>query len=183
MMVDFQAKSSHSNNPIDALARDHVIHTRLCDWLEEIADGLPNQINQDLCAKVSAALKSELRLHHDDEEKGLFPLLRKQAATEPGLFEIINHLTHEHEADESFAVDLIEDLDGMAAGEYPKNPDMFGYMLRGFFEGYRRHIAWENTVLLPLARRCLGPGDLKQLSTCMKQNRVATQVQLCKNAG
>ena len=33
-------------------------------------------------------------------------------------------------------------------------------MLRGFFEHQRRHIEWENRVLLPLARQTLTRADL-----------------------
>ena len=48
---------------------------------------------------------------------------------------------------------------------------MLGYMLRGFFERYRRHIHWENTLVMPLARLRLTPGDLEDLSALMESSR------------
>jgi len=59
----------------------------------------------------------------------------------------------------------------LASGRKLDNPDMCGYMMRGFFESYRRHIRWEQTVLLPLARRRLRHGDLTALAQVMSGNR------------
>jgi hypothetical protein len=47
---------------------------------------------------------------------------------------------------------------------------MLGYMLRGFFEQQRRHIEWENRVLLPLARRTLTKADLVELQDWIMQS-------------
>ena len=53
----------------------------------------------------------------------------------------------------------------------PDNPDMLGYMLRGFFETQRRHVAWENAVVMPLAYARLTQDDLRELSRVMLDNR------------
>jgi len=162
---------SPEDNPLDIIDRDHALHEQLCDSLEEIADNLPNKVDPHLCAAAAATLRAELRLHHLDEERGLFPLLAKHTEAVAGLSEIVKHLTQEHESDEGFAGELVEGLDRMAAGTPPDNPDMMGYMLRGFFEGYRRHIAWESAVVMPLARRYLDSQDLRILSQHMAENR------------
>ena len=47
------------------------------------------------------------------------------------------------------------------------NPNMVGYMLRSFFESYRRHIHWENAVVLPLARSRLTEEDVEELEQAM----------------
>lgn len=44
-------------------------------------------------------------------------------------------------------------------------------MLRGFFERYRRHIHWENQLVMPLARLRLTREDLDQLQATMNENR------------
>jgi hypothetical protein len=44
-------------------------------------------------------------------------------------------------------------------------------MLRGFFERYRRHVQWENTLVMPLARLRLTRDDLAALQAQMNQNR------------
>jgi hemerythrin-like domain-containing protein len=45
-------------------------------------------------------------------------------------------------------------------------------MLRSFFESYRRHIHWENAVVLPLARSRLNAEDLVRLEQAMYENRL-----------
>ena len=44
-------------------------------------------------------------------------------------------------------------------------------MLRGFFERYRRHVQWENTLVMPLARLRLTRDDLDTLQAQMNENR------------
>ena len=48
---------------------------------------------------------------------------------------------------------------------------MVGYMLRSFFESYRRHIHWENAVVLPLARARLTREDIEELGAAMSRHR------------
>ena len=48
---------------------------------------------------------------------------------------------------------------------------MVGYMLRSFFESYRRHIHWENVVVLPLARARLTREDIEELGAAMSRHR------------
>lgn len=50
----------------------------------------------------------------------------------------------------------------IAEGAVP-NADMLGYMLRGYFESQRRHIAWEDRVVLPAARSVLNAQDLARI--------------------
>ncbi|MBN9246319.1 MAG: hypothetical protein J0I81_02505, partial [Hyphomicrobium sp.] len=45
----------------------------------------------------------------------------------------------------------------------PRNPETLGYILRGYFESQRRHIAWEDSVVLPAARKALTVEDLARL--------------------
>jgi hemerythrin-like domain-containing protein len=66
----------------------------------------------------------------------------------------------------------LESLDALSRGARLKNPDMVGYMLRSFFESYRRHIHWENAVVLPLARSRLSAEDLLRLEEAMNENRL-----------
>jgi hemerythrin-like domain-containing protein len=48
---------------------------------------------------------------------------------------------------------------------------MVGYMLRSFFESYRRHIHWESAVVLPWARSRLTEEDMEELEQAMSHNR------------
>ena len=158
-------------DPIDFLAHEHARQEWLCDVLETIADGLPGTLECALAAMVADALKVDVPLHHQDEEQGLFPLLAERAAPEDNVEAMIRQLNREHLADDTYSTDLIDLLDALAVGQIPLNPEMAGYMIRGFFESYRRHIAFENIVILPLARVRLTQGDLQKLLACIQSRR------------
>ncbi|NNE22500.1 MAG: hemerythrin domain-containing protein [Rhizobiales bacterium] len=159
------------SSPIDALELTHSQHAELCNILEQIADSLPDEVEPPKCRQARDCLLWEVPLHHKDEEEGLFPLLEKRALPEDNIVEHLAQLSLEHATDESFADELSEHLEHLSNGEKPLNPNMLGYMLRGFFESYRRHLHWENSVLLPLARKRLTPTDLKTLRDVMIDNR------------
>lgn len=158
-------------NPLDLIEHDHARQAGLCDILEQIADGLPADVDRRRCREAASALRYDLPLHHLDEEEGLFPLLRKHAAQSGKLAVITARLASEHSADESFAEELTEALEALSASGTAANPEALGYMLRGFFESYRRHILWETEILLPLARQTLTREDLDELSARMASHR------------
>jgi hemerythrin-like domain-containing protein len=163
--------SSLARNPLDMIASDHAIQVQMCDAMERIADGLPDEVDRRLCAKVASCLEFDLPLHHHDEEHGLFPLLKQRALPEDGVDKILDRLTAEHSSDNDFASEIAEALETLAQGGRPENPEMLGYMLRGFFERYRRHVHWENTLVMPLARLRLTREDLDALQAQMNEYR------------
>jgi hemerythrin-like domain-containing protein len=168
----FPESGRESRNALDLIEYEHHVQAQICDCLEQIADGLPHGVDRHLCAKVAKALRFELPLHHRDEEHGLFPLIEQRALPGDNIHDILARLALEHATDESFSTELLESLDALSRGARLKNPDMVGYMLRSFFESYRRHIHWENAVVLPLARSRLSAEDLLRLEEAMNENRL-----------
>ncbi len=158
-------------DPIDILAHDNLRQRWLCDILETVADGLPGKLECALAGMAVEALRTEVPLHHKQEEAGLFPLLVQRAAPQDNIEAVIRQLRQEHVTDDSYSSDLIELLEAIADGTAPNNPEMAGYMIRGFFETYRRHIAFEDLVILPLARMRLTPGDLRRLLSFIRESR------------
>jgi len=160
-----------AHNPLDLIAQAHVLQEQICDVLERIADGLPDDVDRRLCAQAASYLLYDLPRHHHDEEAGLFPLLRERLESDDGLDAILDRLASEHLIDTDFAGEIAESLDLMGRGERIPNPEMIGYMLRGFFERYRRHVHWENTLIMPLARKRLTEDDLAALAALMARSR------------
>ena len=160
-----------ARNPLDMIAHAHAVQVQMCDAMERIADGLPDDVDRRLCAQVASCLQFDLPLHHHDEETALFPLLRERAVPEDRLMEILDRLASEHSSDTDFASEIAESLELLGQGGRSGNPDMLGYMLRGFFERYRRHVHWENTLVMPIARIRLTLEDLAALSAQMETNR------------
>ena len=152
-------------DPVSRIVAEHGFQLELCEALEFIADGLPDAVDRRLVREVIAILGHGLEAHFRAEEQLLFPLLRRRGGSDPSLIAALDQLEKEHVRDEDISAELLEELDFVATQGRARNPDMLGYMLRGFFEGQRRHIAWENSVVVPAARRLLTEEDLQQLAS------------------
>ena len=172
-----QRQKTVPGDPLDLMLVEHGLHQDLCDLLEEIADSLPNRVDAKKARQAANALKNDLPLHHRIEEEALFPLLVKYADDEDNVDEIVARLNDEHVVDESFAEELVEILETLAQGKSLEDANMFGYMLRGFFENYRRHIMWENSVVLPLARRRFPADGLRKLSSLIAELHTSAKCQ------
>lgn len=126
----------------------HRLQLALCDALEAIADSLPGSIvNQD-CLLAAQDLGRLIRDVHAYEEETLFPALRHHYAMSPDFNAAVDRLTFEHLADECYADDIAEKLIYVGSGGRDVNMEALGYMLRGFFEALRRHIAFERDHFL-----------------------------------
>lgn len=131
----------------------HRSQLQLCDDLEAIADSLPsNIVNQD-CLFAAKNLSGLIREVHAFEEETLFPALRKLFEASPDVAAAIDRLTFEHLADECYADDIAEKLLYIGSGGRDVNMEALGYMLRGFFEALRRHIAFERDHFLTAVER------------------------------
>ena len=139
--------------------------------LERIADSLPGNVDRALVNEVLFVLTRDLPLLHRDENEGLIPLLQNRCEPGEPLFTMLERMIREHGADQGFADETIEALQPLASGGSPQNPEMLGYMLRGFFESYRRHLGWERDVVLPEAAERLTRGDLLELESKMRVHR------------
>lgn len=123
----------------------------LCRELEDIADSLPSSVNRQKCIYAAQALGLLVRNSHDYEEKVLFPWLQHQVAADESLEPVIARLKFEHCEDECYADELADVLLRLGRGD-AVNMEATGYMLRGFFEARRRHIAFERDHLLKYVR-------------------------------
>lgn len=156
-------ESAPAGDPLAVIERQHGLQEGLCDLLEKIADGLPHEVDRDEIAAAVTCLSDELPLLLRNENDALFPLLAARTQPEDTVGPVFDKLTHEHATDLSFAGDVAEALREIERGAPIGNAEMLGFMLRSFFESYRRHLFWERTVILPLARKRLTPGDLVEL--------------------
>lgn len=144
---------------------DHEQHLQLCDSLEDIADSLPDRIDAQQCVVAAAALRNRVNVHHQLEEHVLFPRLMARARGDKDLHKILERLADEHRTDEGHCEEAIELLSRLSHGIVPNNVEAAGYMLRGLFEGLRRHIAFENDHVLPIAHQILQQDDLEALAS------------------
>ncbi|PWV98718.1 hemerythrin HHE cation binding domain-containing protein [Hoeflea marina] len=148
MSDDATIRLAAGQDPIAALRKAHLDQLALCDRLEEIADSLPAQVNRQKCIYAARALGPMIQGLHRFEEEVVFPLVASQRGGDPDIAATLNRLRFEHCEDECFAEELTEALQDLGAGKTGINIEAIGYMLRGFFEAMRRHIAFEGEHLL-----------------------------------
>lgn len=122
---------------------------KLCNALETIADTLPNQVDRQLCRNVSRLISPVVDAAHQFEESVLFPVLEPQIQANKALAQTVKRLKDEHHEDEDFAHEISESLERLSHGQ-AVDTGQLSYMLRGFFEGMRRHIACEKEFIFPL---------------------------------
>ena len=142
-----------SDRPTDAVSLDwlkraHDAQLALCTALEEIADSLPANINRQKCIYAAKALIPLINGIHRYEEEALFPMLEVKGSGDGEMAEAIARLKFEHVEDECFAEELTDTLGRLGIGDGTVNAEAAGYMLRGFFESIRRHIAFEQQFML-----------------------------------
>jgi|JI10StandDraft_1071094.scaffolds.fasta_scaffold08038_4 hemerythrin-like domain-containing protein len=126
---------------------------RFCDRLETIADLLPDGVDSRDCLLMAQNIVPLVKRAHEFEEGQVYPLLLSQPGISPQMKETLERLRFEHLGDEEFASDLCLSLRQFVTARENCNVESLAWMLRGFFEGLRRHIAFEREHLLPLVEK------------------------------
>jgi hemerythrin-like domain-containing protein len=121
----------------------------MCDMLEAVADGLPNNVPPAHCAQLATEIVDLLTRTHREEEAILLPLLA--ASPRPELRQLARRLRAEHDYDGDAVIEVSEALLAVAARHPLHSADATGYLLRSFFEGLRRHVRAERDLLAILA--------------------------------
>jgi iron-sulfur cluster repair protein YtfE (RIC family) len=139
--------SEPRKDPREGFEKAGQAQLALCDQLEQIADSIPGNINRRTCSVLAEKLNPLIRSVHRFEEDLLYPLTRRTRKNRSQMETTIKRLKHEHFEDECFAEELVEALRELSLDKTPENPEATGYMLRGFFEALRRHVAFEREHL------------------------------------
>lgn len=107
------------------------------------------------------------RLHHPKESELLFPRLRERA---PEIAPLLDRLDRDHEHGERAIRDLEHALIGYEMmGESRR--DRFEQALARYTDFYLRHMALEESEVLPVARRVLTEADWLDLDAAFAANR------------
>jgi hemerythrin-like domain-containing protein len=150
-------------DPIALVQEEHSLQLELCDLLEAIADRLPSEFDHALAVIAIGILQGSMPAHMRFEEEALFPLLRRRLPSDHAVVLALTCLEDEHARDAGIISELTDALKSAIAEGTVEDPETLGYVLRGFFESQRRHIAWEDRVVLPAAMAVLRQGDLAEL--------------------
>ncbi len=158
-------------SPLDFIWSEHGRQLMLYDWLGELVnDEQLGPISKE-AEKLIAFLTEDLLLHDKDEEEDLFRLLTLRCRPEDGFDGILKELEFEHSLDRVLALHIVIDLEVIADRRTLESPMRMFVNVRTFVEAQRRHLAWENGVVLPLAQKRLEPGDLEEMGRNMAARR------------
>ncbi len=160
-------------DPVDWIVDDHLRQRTICHVLERIARNPRHGGTSDL-EDASLYLQDELPLHVADEEDDLVPLLGLRCEIGDRFGEISVALRENHESERKLALAVLPEIRRILAGEPLANPvQFFGNALR-LCAIIRRHLVWENAVLVPLARKRLKNPDFPYLAQKMANRRGST---------
>ncbi|MFM7083417.1 MAG: hemerythrin domain-containing protein [Hyphomicrobium sp.] len=157
-------------DPISLLEEEHELQRELCNVLEALADDLPSSFDKDLANVALSILESSLERHMKFEDEALFPLLRKCLTDTDPIHAALECLEEEHERDGANLYEITEALRSAIEDNSIKNAEMLGYILRGYFESLRRHVAWEDKVIVPTARSAFSTQDLAKLQAWIMES-------------
>ena len=154
------------------LALLRACHTKIiahCDLLEQLVANLGNagkkEENRGAARQVMSYFSTSARLHHQDEESNLFPLMMRQSLK---LADLVHSLKQDHRELnalwESIAVDL------------KRLPDVTDHTaladrVHTFCELNRRHVTRENMEFLPRAESSLSSRQLQDIGAAMAARR------------
>ena len=158
-------------DPIAYIRREHDRQCDICDQLEDMANFPDTRRSPDHVKAVRDFLAEDLNLHIDDEEEDLFPALRRRCQGHEILEGILYQLNSEHELDRGLVQPILEELDNIRDNGGPRNVVRFASSVQAFVETQRRHLSWENRVLLPLAEKHLTSEDRRAVGSRMASRR------------
>lgn len=162
--------------PLEMLAACHLRVQDQCSTLlrlvPHIAEHGSDRPAQEAATAVIRYFDTSARHHHDDEERDLFPALIESMAGSDAvcLRELTATLATEHRELEARWQTLRAVLAQVAAGQtVPLAQDG----VRAFAQLYERHIAREESELLPMAQRLLSDAALDRVGLAMRMRRTA----------
>ena len=165
--------TSRLADPIHLLRAEHAQIRAVCDRLDRLADDLHHGEAAKDAASIVEHLTRDLPLHFADEAGDFFPLLLARCRPEDAADEMVELLRQEHRKLEMLADALLGDLARLTAGRLPELPLEFVWRLRAFAECARRHTAWADATVLPLARLRFSVVDRALLAHRMAWRRAA----------
>lgn len=165
--------------PLEMLAACHGRVQNQCETLGRLVVHL-GQHGADLQARQAAAavmryFDTAARHHHADEEVDLFPALIESMAGSDAvcLRELTASLVADHRELEHRWSGLRRQLEPVALGQAAM---LAGDAVQAFVSLYERHIAREESELLPMAQRLLSDEELDRIGLAMRVRRNAVDM-------
>lgn len=159
-------------DPLEFILADHYRQRAVLTLLDTLSRArASSDVRRRVAREVLAFLSSDLAHHVEDEQRDLFPLLRRRLTPDSPLVGVIDQLQAEHESDAQAIGALTTMLADIAAHPAAETGLRFRIAAAAFVHAQRRHLAWENGVVMPMLRAHLTVGDLRELGRRMAARR------------
>lgn len=155
--------------PLDFLEAEHYRFRAFLAHLERLASDRRVARRAAAARLLLAFLLGDAALHLAEEEETLFPMLRARCRTADGVERILGLVEGERARARDLSFAVVAGLRDCASQAVPDAG--FASSVATFVGAMRRHIDWENALVLPLARKRLTPGDLARLAVGMAERR------------
>lgn len=153
------------SRPLDFIVAEHYRLRAALTQLDGLARGSMGEGRRKVAKALLRYFVEDYPLHVADEETDFFPLLRQRCADDTALIASVATLAGEHRENLARLDGVVAGLRGLAeAAQRDEIPPDFTASARAYTEALRRHIAWENAVLMPVARTRLKSADLRRLA-------------------
>jgi hemerythrin-like domain-containing protein len=153
-------------DPLAYIAAEHGGQRALCNLMEDLAGACGFQ--QEVAGAILRYLGQDFSRHMRDEENDLFPLLRKRCLPEDEIETVLGRLHAEHKDEHRLAGGVESGLRALLDYKDPVLDAALRERLFQYARSLRRHLALENSIILPLARARLTPEDLVALAAAMR---------------
>ena len=152
---------------------EHFRHRKICKMLLDYSKSVILERAQ--IEEILRFLDFDIPLHIVDEERDLFPLLRRRCKPEDNIDKLLDDLSGDHAIDLKNCEKLTSYLDqalneGRGLGVRRSWVDT----IKRYSKDQLQHIAIENAVILPIARIRLTRGDQRKLGRNLAKRRGLT---------
>ncbi|MFT3728134.1 MAG: hemerythrin domain-containing protein [Terricaulis sp.] len=159
-----------SADPLDFLLFEHEKHREMCVALDALAEA--DAFNDQLVLQLAEFIRVDLTFHVTDEEDVLFPLLQQCCEPSDDIERALARLHGEHQADLDLSARVrVYLLQAVEESRAPSQIPGAREALHAFAQSQRRHMMFENAILIPLARRRFSPQDIEALSRRLAARR------------
>ncbi|MBX3454430.1 hemerythrin domain-containing protein [Ferrovibrio sp.] len=157
-------------SPFETMLNQRMALLSICAMIDRLPLSGPDTLSQ-LGPALAAYLRQDFPAIVAEEEEGLLPLLRQRLLLGDDLEPAIRQLSDEHRRDTQRALSLAAECDALAEGLDPEDVAGILVSLAAFAEQQRRHLAWEEAIILPVARARLTEQDLRSWNRAMRARK------------
>jgi hemerythrin-like domain-containing protein len=158
-------------DPLGFIYAEHYRNRIICNTLEAASPAWRSNLSTQELEAIVEFYTVDRPLHVADEEELLFPMLRKRCKPMDNLPGILALLEGEHRSDQPLIDSVIGGLSELIKSGSVGEPALFAEKCRAMSDFQRRHLAWENSVVMPLAKRRLTKSDIIDLGRGMAERR------------